>query len=198
MSSDESVQGPDPTNNGEIAVQVEIAEADVIDFRVYHILHSRILRRTVWISVSVILLVWGAVMGLMVFSSPNALKAAIAMWPLLFFPPLFLVIFFPLRKRRIKGMSKRLWREGQNRTMLGKLSVTLSAQGVREIGELSSTFVEWKAVEKVVVTGSAAYIYLSTASAVIVPKRYFPSDAEFMKFAAAAQEHLALCDKAGR
>lgn len=186
------------TKNGEVTVVVEITEADVIDFRLYHISHSRILRRTVWISVSVILLAWGAVMGSMVFSSAKPLQAAVAIWPLFCFPPIFLAIFFPLRKRRIRRMSKRLLREGRNRTMLGKMSVTLSAQGVREVGEFSSTVVEWKAVEKVVATDSSVYIYLNTASAVIVPRRFFPTDSEFNRFAALAQEQLASSGRTDR
>jgi YcxB-like protein len=186
----------DMAKNGETTIEVEITEADVIDFRLYHLSHSRAVRRAVWISVSVILLAWAGVVGPMVFDSPKPQEAAKSLWPLLCFPALFLVIFFSLQKRRLKRLSKRVLREGRNRTMFGRMSITLSSQGVREVGEFSNTFVQWKAVEKVVVTASSIYIYLSTASAVIVPKRCFQSDADFKHFAAVAQEYLASCDKA--
>jgi len=178
------------TENGETTVEVEITEADVIEFRLYHLSHSRIVRRTVWISVSVILLAWAGVVIPMVFDSPNPREAASSLWPLLGFPVLFLVIFFSLQKRRLKRWSRKVLREGRNRTMFGRMSITLSNEGVREVGEFSNTFVQWAAVEKIVVTASSIYIYVSTASAVIVPKRCLQSDAQFEHFAAAAQERV--------
>jgi hypothetical protein len=174
----------------ETTVVTDITENDVIEFRSYHLSHSRVVRRQTRITVSIILLAWCAALAVMVFSSEKPLQAAKDMWPLLCGPPLFLAIFFPLKNRRMRRLSRKLLREGQNRAMLGKMKVTLSAQGVRELGEVNDTFVKWQGVEKVVASPSAIYIYISTASAVIVPRRAFPGEEDFLQFCALARNYL--------
>jgi hypothetical protein len=58
------------------------------------------------------------------------------------------------------------------------------------------TTTAWPAVERIVVDSGMLYIYISSVSAVVVPRRAFTTDAEFASFEETARKHLA--EAAGR
>jgi hypothetical protein len=177
----EDAMAPNPSTN-KVTLEIEITEKDVMDFRFYHIQKSQFVRRRTWMTLLIIAIPWSVALALMVFHSPQPLQTAKDLWPLLCGPPLFLIIYFPLRNMRVKRYWNASMSSGRNRNILGVKKITLSTEGIREIGEFGNAFFNWQGVEKIVASISAIYIYVSTDSGLIVPRRFFRNNDEFRRF----------------
>ncbi len=88
--------------------------------------------------------------------------------------------------RRAAWSLKRLLGEGQNRLTYQKHRFTIDSKDMRIEHDAGHSATQWFAVEKVVTTPTAIYIYVSAVSAHILPRRAFANDIAFDEFAAAA------------
>lgn len=93
------------------------------------------------------------------------------------------IVFYPKyfnweMTRRVKKMLK----EGNNENIFIKRKITLSSQGILEISAIGETNIAWEKVEKVEETDEYIYIYISSISAHIIPKRVFKDENEKQMF----------------
>jgi len=169
-------------------LKFDLTKEDVIAFNMYHYAHSPSLRRKKWVN-----LVWGMVLALVCVLAAIAVKgsggSADFLWSLLVSIPLYIACYPFLLRRAQRTAVERLIAEGQNRDQFGKKQVTITPIEITAGGDLTSTTVRWKAVERIEVAEAYAYVYFSALQAVIIPRRAFASDEEFSAWVETARKY---------
>jgi hypothetical protein len=173
-------------------VRFEFTQEDFIGFNLYHHQHSSATRR---LKVQFVLLFLAAGLAGLVFKliereSPDSLWVVpiACVGGALIYPWTFR---WSLR-RNVNAMLA----EGRNKGLLGQKEITLTPAEIRSTGAMGAVTAAWPAVERIVVDGDVLYIYISSLSAVVVPRRAFVQDSDFQAFTETAWKHLA--EAAGR
>jgi hypothetical protein len=90
--------------------------------------------------------------------------------------------------------AKRQLNEGANLDYFARQSLTLSREGISSVSSHRKGLVKWTGVERLATTPNHLFIYHTSASATIVPRRAFADSRAFDQFAAAAERfHRAVC-----
>lgn len=161
-------------------VEYELSKKDVIDFNIYHAKNSDVFKKSWFLQKYIIPII---------FILASFMIARIIDVPLLYSIITFSilavlwVVFYP--KFFISEMMTRISKlldEGKNVDLLGKHIVTVNEEGLIEKLENTESIVKWSGVEKIVSTDSHYYIYLSSISACIIPKRAFEDESVEEKF----------------
>jgi hypothetical protein len=79
--------------------------------------------------------------------------------------------------RSLENM-RRMLREGDNSAVLGPQEISLSAEGLVIRNSESETRMSWKTVKKLSQTDQYYFLYISSISAVILPKRHLQEHRE--------------------
>ncbi|MHB8879314.1 MAG: YcxB family protein, partial [Myxococcaceae bacterium] len=96
---------------------------------------------------------------------------------------------FPRRlEQMLRRQTARMYQEGENAGVLGPPRLTLDGEWVTERTEVREVRTHWRAVERVVEDQAHLYLYVTSFSAVIVPRRAFGSEEEAKAFARLAEE----------
>lgn len=170
-------------------IQNQITQKDLVDFNLYHLAHSPIIKRrrlrcflsgVVW---SILWIVFALFSG--------SVETAKALMPLILSGPLFMVMLLVAWRRSVPRLIQKQLAEGTNKGLFMPYRVILLAEGIENISQLSRSFTHWKAVEKICVTQESLYVYVNAVSALIVPKRSFPNDAAFEEFVKTTKEYYA-------
>jgi len=169
----------------------DLTQDDIMAYQLYHYAHSPAARRQKWTGA-----VWVVILGLMVWVIPVFLtgsfgQSARTWWPFLLVAPLSLSLFLLRWKSILRRNIERMIAEGSNRALLGRKEVTITPVEITAAGELRSTTVRWKAVERIEVADEYAYVYFSALEAVILPRRAFAGEAEFAAWVETARKHQA-------
>jgi len=80
-------------------------------------------------------------------------------------------------------------REGRNMGMLGLRTIVISSDGITERTQVSETTCKWPSIEKICTNGDYVFVYMSTMSAFIIPKRAFNTSSEFDTFISQAKHY---------
>jgi hypothetical protein len=70
----------------------------------------------------------------------------------------------------------------KNKTLLSECSMILEDDKFISISENGRSEIQWKALQRVVVTWGYLFLYLSQAGAIIIPRRAFGSEQEWNGF----------------
>jgi hypothetical protein len=82
------------------------------------------------------------------------------------------VIFYPKYfQTRILSQTKKMIREGKNEGLLGEHTMILSEEGIVDSNPNGETRVNWTGIIKLLEDESNLYVYNSSVSAYIIPKR---------------------------
>lgn len=82
------------------------------------------------------------------------------------------VIFYPKYfQSRILSQTKKMIREGKNEGLLGEHTMTLTDEGIVDTNPTGETKVNWSGIIKLKEDDSNLYVYNSSVSAYIIPKR---------------------------
>ncbi|AFM24024.1 YcxB family protein [Desulfomonile tiedjei] len=160
-------------------IECENTEDDILAFNYYHFEHSPAARRDQYlmryvipITASVVLTLISGFYELVLWSTVFWL-GVLLVWILLF-PKLYWWVL----ERQLRSFL----REGQNRMMIGKRVFSLEADSVVETTESGQSKTKWNAVEKIVKNEDCIFIYNSSVTAYVVPRRAFESEDEFNRF----------------
>lgn len=152
-------------------INYQLTKQDYIEFNIYHMGYSNSLRKLVFVQryiVSIIFLIAP-------FIITKFIDIPLWYWLSIFVIVYILwVIFYPKHLRR--SMGKRISRmvdEGKNAGMFDNQSLTLSLDGIINIGSLDESKTKYEAVEKVAETNDYVFIYISSIKAYIIPIRAF-------------------------
>jgi uncharacterized membrane protein len=181
--------------DGGISVDFAIELEDVIAFSVYHSMrsprgHKQFLNRWLLIGVSAAIVLVGMVyimyvQGMLLDLFPAViLTAAVAVAYIGFYPWIY--------ARRLRNASEAVIRSGRNLAVFGPRRITLTPQFVMHSSPYTQSATRWIAMERVDPQPEALYLYVSSNSAHIVPRRPFASDDDFRTFIQTAQQFHAL------
>lgn len=173
-----------PVKESESVLRVDfhLSVEDLVEFNFYHVNHSRSMRRRLWLARGLFLVAIALALG------PLQLTGWRDSGPLLLLAGVVGVgVFWYLtsagrRKANLRRVLEAMFREGRNENLFGLHRVWISPAGVRRISRYADATFQWPAIEKIVATPQAAYIYDSAASAIVVPYAAFASEGEFRQF----------------
>ncbi len=176
-----------------MTAEYEITAEDLEAFNLYHHRHSPTARRhylRAWFVPSLMwLLVCLGIWHLADRTRVTPLRTFLDLMPLFAFVPIYLLYFPWSYRRKLRKIIAGMVSEGKNRGLFSRHRVTVSPEGVTDAGEFGQNTTAWGAVERVVVSGGYAYVYISSLAAIIVPRRAFASASEFEEFVRVAGEH---------
>ena len=141
-----------------------------------------------WFGMPLIYFVMG--LGLLAVSRLSEDAAmSIAGFMLILISPVWLV-FYPWQYRvRVRRGVQRLLREGHNQGIYGHHRLVLTPTEVARYSRFGHAAIYWPAVERIEVGENHAFIFVSSMSAFIVPKRDFSSEQEFQSFVETARRY---------
>ncbi len=176
-----------------LTAEYELTKDDWIAFNFYRHFHSPIARRQYlrsWFSsVIAVLIICLGISLLASLNSPTPGSTFVALLPL-YSGVLFCLVWFPWSNRRkVRKIVAGMLGEGRNRTLLGKQRVAISPEGITKSSDFDRTTVAWSGIEQVIKDKDHAYVYTSTLTAIIVPRRAFADDVGFDEFVSKATQY---------
>ncbi|MGI8982614.1 MAG: YcxB family protein [Pirellulaceae bacterium] len=176
--------GPD----GGMSIEFEFQREDLVGFALYHHKHSSATRTQQLRK----LIVFGvAVVTLLAFLVQRGIRS-LDDWLLVGGAALLVVGLFVslprIREWRLRKSIDKMYGEGRNPLLNGPRRIILTPLSLINSSPNSQLETRWSVIEKIVVTEQALYIYISSVSSVVVPRRAFTSDDHFQTFVHTAQE----------
>lgn len=161
-------------------ISFTLTEVDYLQFNLFHIKNSTTGKRTltllrymtplIFIGASVILSILLNASFIVFFS---VFLVASILW-VMFYPKFFY--------RNIKRTTLRIINEGKNEGLIGEHHLTLTEDGVSDltaVGEMKST---WSGIKKIEEDLEHFYLYNSSVSAYIIPKRALQDEQELRNY----------------
>ncbi|WP_157964165.1 YcxB family protein [Exiguobacterium sp. TNDT2] len=150
-------------------IQYELTEDDYTRFNLNHIKRSKtskrmlILQRTIgpimFLGASFVLATWLQETGWWWYGTYGV---ASILW-FLYYPKYF--------ERHVRKQTRRLIGERGNEGMIGPHTMNLDEDGLRDVNEFGETRASWAGIKEVVEEDDYVYLYNSSVSAHILPKR---------------------------
>lgn len=106
-------------------------------------------------------------------------------WSALIVGVLVPVIWWPLSRLYRLAASP-----GERGSLVGPRTISLSADGVRQLAPLHEGFTTWAGVLEVAQTGRYLFLMTDTLAGYVVPRRAFADDAAWLTFGAAARQRV--------
>jgi hypothetical protein len=106
---------------------------------------------------------------------------------------LFIVIYgYQIFARRylIRRNLHRAYSEGKNLSVFGPRRITITPEFLMYAAPLSQSAHRWAGVEKIGGDKDGIYIFISSLSAYVLPRRAFNSDQHYQEFARAAEKYF--------
>ena len=100
----------------------------------------------------------------------------------------FLVTYPFIYRWQLKSMATRMYAEGKNLILFGHVRLSISPEFLNHATPYSQSLIRWIAVEKVTASMDAGYLYVTAATAHVVPRRAFASDSDFQTCVRTAQD----------
>jgi hypothetical protein len=166
-------------------VEYTLTPEDIVAFNRYHFMTSPHWRRSYWMG-----FFWGTLAAILLFIVLSGWKSWWnALFPLVFW--LAYLILYPLSVRRnINSFGQRMKKEGDNQAIWGKHRLTISEQELFEATEVGETRLRWAGVERVVENAGYIFIYVSTTSAHVIPKKFFSDHTQSQAFYQTAKKYF--------
>lgn len=166
-----------------LRVDFYLTVEDLVEFNFYHVNHSRSMRKRLWLTrimfvLAYLLILWGPLQASPMRNAGLLLAPAAAVLVALF----WYSNSATRRKANLRRLLESMFREGRNENLFGPHRVWISPLGVRRISRYADASFQWPAIEKIVATDKAVYIYDSAASAIVAPYAAFASEEEFRRF----------------
>jgi hypothetical protein len=166
-------------------VRYTIIPDDIVSFNRYHFKASPSSRRSYWMG-----FVWGTLAAIMLFIILSGWKSWWnALFPILFW--LLYMIFYPLSVRQnIQKFGQHMKKEGENKAIWGEHRLTISEDELFEKTAVGETHLRWNGVERVAESDGYIFIYSSTTSAFVIPKKFFETREQTQAFYQTAKKYF--------
>ncbi len=171
-------------------IEFELLEKDYINFNINHSMKSPGLKKNIF---------GQRILGPIIFLLIPFILKTYTKIPLLYWLTIFGIlsvvwfIFYPKyfnweMTRRIQKMLK----EGNNENIYIRRKIILSEEGIIEKSDIGESNMPWIQVGKVEETDEYIYIYISSISAHIIPKRVFTDKNEEQRFISEISKYHAI------
>lgn len=169
-------------------IEFELREEDYINYNLDHANKSPSIRKSIMIQ---------RLFGPIVFIFAAFLVSRYSDIPLWYWMSLFWItsivwlVFYPKyanweMKRRLKKMLK----EGSNKNLFNRRLLTITDKGIRQISSSDESFISWENIVSIDESNNYIYIYHSSVSANIIPKRVFEDEEEEKLFLNEIYKHI--------
>jgi hypothetical protein len=167
-------------------VQYEMTPEDFVAFNAYHQKNSPELRRRLNISriaIPLVMLLAFLAMPLIKLDQGESYVEKLLELKWFFLAPVILYFYTPFAwRRRNAKLIRNMLREGSTKALLGDCTITISDDGIASVRKSSSSSVGWDVVDRIVENDQYGFIYLSSLSAVLIPRRAFQRDEDYESF----------------
>jgi hypothetical protein len=170
--------------DGGMSIEFEIEREDLVEFTLFHHQHSSVSRTQRRRKMLVLAFALVLLLGFLV-------RYALPMpdfWFIVLLIAGLLVSYPRIQEWQLRTMVERMYGEGRNLLLYGPRRVALTPQFLNNASPHSQSVTRWLGVEKLVVAERALYIYISSVSSIVIPRRAFSSDDHFQTFFHTAQE----------
>ena len=169
-----------------ITVEFERTVEDTIEFNVFHMSHSPSIRqRALFAQIIVAVLVF--IVSLAVGYLLNPDKRALTYFDYALFLVLSVASFFIfpyLNKAEVIQGLRKVTKEGDNKAILGHQTISLTPEHLFVKTPGSESKYAWASIDKIVQNGKYIFLYISSISAIVVPKKAFSTENELQEFVA--------------
>lgn len=173
---------------GGMSIDFHLQREDLVAFALFQQKHSPAARKQRRLR----MVIWGVALVVLLASLIRRGILSTDDWLLMAGTVLLLAGVFvslpQIREWRLRKAIERMYGEGRNVLLYGPRRVVLTPKSLSNSSPNSQSETRWIAIEKIVDTEKALYIYLSSVSGVIIPRRAFTSEDHFQKFLHTAQE----------
>ncbi|GEK91235.1 YcxB family protein [Alkalibacterium kapii] len=161
-------------------LEYELTEEDYLNFNIYHSRKSPSIKKKIFIQ---------RIMGPIIFMITPFVVTNFSDIPLWYWLTIFIfmsIVWFIYYPKYVnwelkKGVEKML-EEGNNENLFDRKSLTITEEGLREVSSIGSSNVSWDKINSVDETKEYIYVYISSLSAHIIPKRAFNDPNEQKNF----------------
>ena len=171
-------------------VSFDFTADDFVQFNLFHNRHSPEVRRWYlfgWATIPIIMWTVFLLVPAILRRDPQTWWQIIVATKWIFALPLLFIAYYPwATRRRMASLLHKMLREGSNQSLMGPQTVTIDDKGITSQSASSTNSVAWVGVNRIARSADCGYIYTSSVSAVVVPRRAFQSDGDFMAFLDAA------------
>ena len=173
-------------------IQYELLADDFVEFNHFHHKHSPALRRRLLVSrigIPLFMIVLLLMTPLLTQGKDRGYLDELIQMRLFFVVPPALFFYVPFAwKRRQASLIRKMLSEGSTRSLLGKCSVTLSKESIGIQRPSSHSSYGWEAIDRICVNSKYCFLYVTSVSAIIVPRRAFNSNESFNEFVQEAEQ----------
>ncbi|ARF17020.1 YcxB family protein [Sporosarcina ureae] len=150
-------------------IHYDLTEQDVVAFNLYHVKNSKVGKNSLqwqrYIS-PLIFLLFAYFLSIFTDMAKGPLFATFALTSILW------VIFYPKYfYYHITRQVSKMLRAGKNEGLVGEHSMKMNKIGIVDQTSVGETKVQWSGVKQLIEDADYFYIYMSTVSAYIIPKR---------------------------
>lgn len=174
------------------AIQYELAAEDFVEFNHFHHNHSPALRRTRFvfrIGIPLLMILALLLTPLLTQRNDRGYLDELTQMRLFFVVPPLLFFYAPIAwKRRQASLIRKMLSEGSTRSLLGMCSVTLNRDSISIQRPSSLSSYGWEAIDRICVNSDYCYLYVTSLSAVILPRRAFSSQESFNEWVQEAEQ----------
>ena len=160
-------------------ITYELTENDYLHFNLFHIKNSSTGQKALGIQRILSPIMFVIIAGL--FSTITDTPFFIMFIPMFIIAILWFFFYPKYFYNSIIRQSKKMIKEGKNNGLLGEHTMTLTDEGISDLNQKGETKVKWSGIEMFKEDDEYFYLYNSSVSSYILPKRALSDEAEFRK-----------------
>ncbi|MFP7298762.1 YcxB family protein [Neobacillus niacini] len=150
-------------------IKYNLTEEDYLKFNMFHISHSESANKSLKTQRFATPFVY--IIFAYIFANIADIPFLYSLIPFLIVGILWVIFYPKYFQSRILSQTKKMIREGKNEGLLGEHTMILSEEGIVDSNTKGETKVHWSGIIKLVEDESNLYVYNSSVSAYIIPKR---------------------------
>jgi hypothetical protein len=166
-------------------IEFTLTPDDAAAFQRYHFKTSHTSRRYYLIR-----FIYGTLASVLLFVVFSGWKNVWGILGVLVFWLVYLLMI-PLSTRlNINAFVKRLKKEGKNTALWGRHRITINEQELLASSEVEESHLRWAGIERVTENDDYIFIYVTTVSAHVIPKKFFSDPTQAQLFYQTAQKYF--------
>lgn len=150
-------------------IRYNLTEEDYLNFNMYHVRNSKVVTKALNMQRFLTPIIF--IIAALVLSTFESLSFLGALIPFLIISILWVIFYPKYFYSYVIRNTKKMIREGKNENLLGDHHMILSEEGIIDTTSNRETKVTWSGIQMLSEDSHSFYLYTSSVSAYIVPKR---------------------------